>query len=90
MTFSTRLCVFAVAASAAAVAWQWSASLDTSRDATLLAMQQFQNDNALPDKLQQASLAQNWWPFVWPLLLALVGVVMFWDDVERWWKQEQN
>lgn len=90
MTLTIRLCVFAALALAAVAAWQWSASLDPSRDATHLALQQFDNDSTLPDKLQEASLLQNWWPFVWPLMLALVGVVMFWDDVERWWKHEQS
>ena len=41
MTFTTRLCVFAALCLAAVIAWQWSATLDTSRDATQLALQQF-------------------------------------------------
>jgi hypothetical protein len=90
MTFTTRLCVFVALAIAGIVAWQWSAADDASRDLTHLAVQQFDNDASVPANLQQASLAQNWWPLVWPALLVVVGFVLFWDDAERWWKQEES
>ena len=85
MTVTTRLCLFALLAVAAVVAWHWTA--DTARDETALAVRQFDNDAAVHAQLQQASLAANWWPFVMPLLIVLLGGVMFWDDAERWWKQ---
>lgn len=90
MPFTTRLCVFAVLAIAGVVAWHSSAAPDDSRDLTHLAVQQFQNDDSVPVNLQQASLAQNWWPLVWPALLAGFAIVLFWDDAERWWKQEET
>jgi hypothetical protein len=90
MSFAARLCLFAALAIAGVVAWQWNAAMDSTHDVTELAVQQFQNSNSVPDRLQQASLAQNWWPLVWPTLLVLLGAVMFWDDVERWWKQENE
>jgi hypothetical protein len=90
MTFTTRLCVFAAIAVAGVIAWQWHVSSDNSHDVTQLAVQQFQNDGAVAVKLQEAAHAQNWWPFVWPALLVLLGVVMFWEDVERRWFREQE
>lgn len=90
MTFTTRLGAFAALAIAGVIAWQWSAASDNSRDLTHLALQQFENDAAVPANLQQASLAQNWWPLIWPALVVVLGVVMFWDDVERFWKQEEK
>jgi hypothetical protein len=89
MTFTTRLCAFAALAIAVVIAWQYSTAQDASRDATALAVQQFENNAATPDQLQLASLTQNWWPLVLPALLLLLGVVMFWDDFERWWKHEE-
>ena len=89
MTFITRLCAFAALAIAVVIAWQYSTVQDASRDATALAVQQFENNAATPDQLQLASLTQNWWPLVLPALLLLLGVVMFWDDFERVWKHEE-
>ncbi|MBI3822942.1 MAG: hypothetical protein HY289_09740 [Planctomycetes bacterium] len=88
MTFTTRLCVYALLTIAAFAAWHRHTATDLARDETALAVRQFDNDASLPDKLQQASLAQNWWPLIWPALIIAVGIVMFWDDVERWWRQE--
>jgi hypothetical protein len=90
MFFTTRLCVFVVLAIAGAIAWHTHAVIDTPHEPTQLALQQFQNDAALPEKLQRAALAQNWWPLVWPAVIVLLGVVMFWDDVERWWKGQSQ
>jgi hypothetical protein len=89
MTFTTRLCAFAALAIAGVIAWQYSTAQDAARDATALAVQQFENNAATPDQLQLASLTQNWWPLVLPALLLLLCVVMFWDDFERWWKHEE-
>ena len=89
MTFTTRLCAFAALAIAIVIAWQYSTTQDASRDATALAVQQFENNAATPDQLQLASLAQNWWPLVLPALLLLLGVVMFWDDIECSWRHEE-
>ena len=90
MTFTTRLCAFALLAIAGVIAWQWSTASDNSHDLTHLALRQFENDAAVPATLQQASLAQNWWPLIWPALVVALGVVLFWDDAERWWKQEEK
>jgi hypothetical protein len=79
MTFTTRLCVFAALAIAGFLAWQWNAAIDSARDLT---------DAAAAVDRREASWAQNWWPFVWPGLLALVGAVMFWDEVGRWRKKD--
>ena len=85
MTFTTRLGTFVVIAVAGIVAWQWNASLDGSRDLAKLAVEQFQN-GAASERLQEASLAQSYWPLVWPGFLVMLGCVMFWDDVERLWR----
>jgi tryptophan-rich sensory protein len=90
MTFAVRLCLYAVCAIAGILAWQWSNAQDASRDLTRLALQQFHNDADVPASLQQASLTQNWWPLLGLALLLLLGIVMFWDDVERWWTQEEK
>jgi hypothetical protein len=87
MTFTTRLCVFTALAIAGFIAWQWNAAIDSARDLTPLAVRQL-NDAAAAVELREASWAQSWWPLVWPGLLALVGAVMFWDDLERWWKKD--
>ena len=87
MTFSTRLGFFIAIAVAGVIAWQWNIAADASREATQLAVQQFHNSDAVPAKLQQASLAQNWWPFIWPAAVLVTGLMIFWDDVERWWKK---
>ena len=89
MSFITRLGVFVAIATAGVIAWQWNVALDSSRDVTHLAVQQFHNNNAVPANLQEASLAQNWWPLLWPALLVVVACVLFWDDVERWWKHDE-
>jgi hypothetical protein len=89
MSVTTRLCIFAAIAVASFIAWQWHASTGDTRDATQLAVQQFQNDSDIAVRLQEASHAQNWWPFIWPALLLLLAVVLFWDDVEGWWKQDE-
>ena len=86
MSFATRLCVFVTLSLAGVVVWQRTAVTDASHDATSLALQQFQNSDAVAARLQQTSLEQNWWPLLWPALWALLICVMFWDDVERWWK----
>jgi hypothetical protein len=87
MTFTTRPCVFAVLAITGFIAWQWNAAIDSARDLTPLAIQQFKDARAAAE-LREAAWAQNRWPFIWPGLLALVGAVMFWDDVKRWWKKD--
>jgi hypothetical protein len=89
MSFTTRLGIFIVVAGAGVVAWHWNSALDGSRDATQLAIKQFQNSDAVAADLQQASSAQNWWPLAGPALLALFAAVLFWDDLERWWKRDQ-
>ena len=89
MTFTIRLCVFAAISIAGFIAWQWNAAIDSSRDLTPLAVQQL-NDGAAATQLREASWAQNWWPLGWPGLLAVVGAVMFWDDLERWWKKDDT
>jgi hypothetical protein len=80
MSVTTRLCVFGMIVVASLVAWQWNMAVDASRDATRLAVQQFQNSDAVAANLQQASLVQNWWGLVWPTALVLIAMVMFWDD----------
>ena len=90
MTFTTRLCVFAVLALAAVLAWQWHAGTEDPRDVTQLALQQFHSDSTVSDKLQNASLAANYWPLIWPASIIALGLVMFWDDLERCWKQQEN
>lgn len=87
MTFITRLCVFAALAIAGFIAWQWNTAIDSGRDLTPLAVQQL-NNPAAAAQLREASWAQSWWPLVWPGLLAVIGAVMFWDDLERWWKKD--
>jgi hypothetical protein len=80
------LWVFAGLAVAGVALWHWSSTAGSlDEDATLLAIQQFQNSDLVAAELQQASLAQNYWPLVWPALIALVGGVLFWEDVERLW-----
>ena len=88
MSFATRLCIFVVIGAVGVVAWQWNMATDSAQEVTQLAVMQFQNDAAVAQQLQQTSLAQNWWPFVGPILFVLLGCVMFWDDVERWWKKD--
>jgi hypothetical protein len=88
MSLTIRVVVFIAIALSALAAWHWSTAGDSAGDVTQLAVQQFQNDDAVPARLQQASLARSWWPFVLPALLAVVAVVMFWEDVERWWNRE--
>ena len=85
MTVTTRLCAFLAIVVGGVIVWHWH----SAPDATHLALRQFQNSDAVYSDLREASLAQNWWPLVWPALLALLGVVMFWEDVERWWKHEE-
>ena len=85
MTLTVRLCFFFAIICAGFFAWQWS---DASNDATQLAVRQFQNSDAVAAELQQASWAQNWWPLIWPVLVLLIGCVLFWDDVERLWKHD--
>ena len=90
MTFTTRLGLFLTIAIAGLIAWQWNAALDGSQDVTQLAVRQFHNDAAVPGQLAQASLAQQWWPLAWPLVLAMLGAVMFWDDLVRLWKMRES
>jgi len=88
MTFTTRLCIFALLSVAGVIAWQWTTTNDRAHDVTALAVQQFQNSDAVAVDLQQASLAQSWWPLVWPALWLLLACVMFWEDVERLWERD--
>ena len=90
MTFSTRLCLFLGVVIVGVLAWQCNLGVDSSAETTRLAVQQFQANDAVPANLQQASLAQNWWPFVWPVLIIVIGIVMFWDDAEPWWSKENE
>jgi hypothetical protein len=89
VTFITKLIVFGVLAVAGVVAWQWHACAGDAREVTQLALHQFSNDSAVPEKLHEASLAANYWPLIWPGAVLVLGLVMFWDDLERCWKQEQ-
>ena len=86
MSFTTRLGLFVAIAVVGLIAWQWN---DSPTDLTPLAVRQF-HDAGAAERLQQAALTQNWLPLVWPALLVLLGGVMFWDDVERWWKRDQG
>jgi hypothetical protein len=88
MSLTTRVCVFAALVLAGAVVWHNHLAADSAQEATQLAVQQFHNDDGVVERLQQTALAQNWWPLLGPGLAVLLGVVMFWDDVERWWKRE--
>jgi hypothetical protein len=90
MTFATRLSLFAILALAAVVAWQWHAGAEDTRDLTELALRQFHSDGAVAGRLQDASLAANYWPLIWPASIVALGLVMFWDDLERCWKQQEN
>lgn len=90
MSFTSRLCVFALIVAAVFIAWLWSDAIDSSRDATQLAVQQFQNSDSVAANLREASASQNWWPFLWPAVLIVIALAMFWDDLERWWKQKQE
>lgn len=85
MTITTRVCAFALIAAAGLIAWHWSAA---PTDVTHLAVRQFQNDDAVVANLRDATAAQNWWPFIWPVLVVVIGIVMFWHDVERWWMEK--
>jgi len=87
MTFTTRVCAFVAITVAGIVAWQWT---ESPRDLTQLAVRQFQDSDAVAVNLAQASAAQNWWPFVWPALVVVIGIVLFWEDAERLWKEDQN
>jgi hypothetical protein len=88
MTFTTRLCVFAVIAVAGFLAWQWNAAIDGARDLTPLAVAQL-NDAHAAAQLREASWTQAWWPLVWPGILAVIAAVMFWDDCARWCKKDE-
>jgi hypothetical protein len=90
MTFTTRLCIFALLSLAGVIAWHWTTATDRAPDVAALAVQQFQNSDAVAVHLQQASLAQSWWPLLGPALWVLLACVMFWEDVERLWDQEDN
>jgi hypothetical protein len=83
MSITTRLVVFVAIAAASVFAWQWSGE---PPDVTQLAMKQFDSDASLPADLQQASLAQNWWPLLGPALVILLGLALFWDEIERLWQ----
>jgi hypothetical protein len=87
MTFANRLVLFAAITVAGFVAWQWNAAIDSARDLTPLAVAQL-HDPAAAAQLREASWAQNWWPFVWPGLLGVIGAVLFWDDVARCWHKD--
>jgi hypothetical protein len=87
---STRICAFAGIALVGITAWIWFASTDSSEEMTQLALRQFHNDDAVSAELHQGSIAQNWRFFVWPALIISIGVLMFWDDVERWWRDEKE
>lgn len=88
MSFPTRLAFFLAIAAAGILAWHWNTTIDSARDMTQLALQQFHHHDAAGE-LQQASFVQNWWPLLWPVVLAVLALVLFWDDLERWWTQEQ-
>jgi len=86
MTFAMRVCAWVIVAAVAVAAWHWITATESTQGVTQLAVRQFQNTDAVPERLQQATLAQNWWPLAWPLFLALAGGVLFWDEIERWWR----
>jgi hypothetical protein len=90
MTFATRLTFYLGIILAGVIAWQWNVAADTSREATQLAVQQFQNNDAVPAQLQRASLVQTWWPLLWTAVIVVIGIVLFWDDAERWWHRSNN
>jgi hypothetical protein len=90
MTFATRLCFFVGIILVGFIAWQWNVAADTAHETTQLAVQQFQNNDAVPASLQRASLTQTWWPFLWPAVILVIGIVMFWDDAVRWWQRSND
>lgn len=87
MPYTTRFIVFAAIAIGGIFAWHWSAS---TPDVTQLALAQFQNSDAAATNLQHASQAQNWWPLSWPALVIALGVVLFWEDIEKVWKHQEE
>jgi hypothetical protein len=85
MSFTIRVCAFLVIAVAGFFVWHCT---DSPREATELALRQFQNSDAVASDLDSATLLQSWWPLVWPALALVIGVAMFWDDAERWWSNQ--
>jgi hypothetical protein len=85
MTLAFRICAFLAITVAGLFAWQW---LATPNDVTQLAVQQFQDDGSVAEKLHDATTMQNWWPLLCPALVVAIGIVMFWNDAEKWWKHE--
>ena len=86
MSITTRLCAFTAVAAAGVFLWHWSGA---PPDPTTLAVQQFQNSDAVAANLQQTSHAHNWWPLLWPALVIALGAVIFWDKIERLWMYEE-
>ena len=80
MNFTTRVITFVVAFLIGFFAWQW---LEAPVDLSQLAVQQFQDGDT--GAIERASSAQNWWPLVYPALGIVIGVVLFWEDAEKWW-----
>jgi hypothetical protein len=83
MSLPVKLCLLAGAA--AASLWLWESP--PSQHVADLAVQQFQNSDALAEQLRQADAAKNWAHLAWPAAVALLAVGLFWDDLESLWKR---
>ena len=82
MNFTIRLVAFLLIAVAGFVAWHWTQPPD---DVTPLAVRQFETGNSVVAELERATWVQSWRPMIWPALVIVIGIVMFWDDAEKWW-----
>ena len=85
MTFTTRVCAFAVLAIAGLIAWQWSGALDASRVA---AGGSADERCGRGGRVAKGELGAELVAAGWPALLVLIAAVMFWDDLERFWKKD--
>ena len=82
MSLPVKLCLLAGAA--AAGLWLWESP--PAQHVTDLAVQQFQNSDALAEQMRQADAAKNWALLAWPAAVALLACALFWDDLETLWK----
>ena len=83
MNFTMRVGAFVIIAIAGFFVWQW---LEEPTDLSALAVRQFRDADT--GAIERASTAQIWWPLVWPALAIVIGVVLFWDDAEKWWTNQ--
>lgn len=82
MSLSTKAAILLIAALAAWTASEFDLIGRAPEESTSAALRQFQSGDAA-EQLRRTDTAHNFWLLFWPLLVVVLGGLLFWDDLAK-------